>query len=353
MPDWNDTELDLSFSVEMTDPFDHASTLGVLEATGGSVTWDADSDTLVSAKLDVPDWSAWVRDSWLRIVVTEAGSGLRLVLGTFLVFDEDPSFGLMGLEASPSLCSALKGLQTSHMHAPLVIGEGASVTRAMQVVCDGAMRPLELASDLGDWRMATTRFLDAGTERLANLRDLAAMAGGQVDVSDAGVARVVSLVSPHTASPEFLVDCGAPDTMVAEGSVRPTGSTRSSAGRSIVTFNGGGGEEGDSYTISSWADVGPANQASPQRRGYVVDEVHALSDLQEATVWAAQSEALRLLPEDSDPQTGWEWSMRWRPMRHRTVMSFAPPGLPARKCEIRQCDLDLSTFMADVSVREV
>lgn len=351
MPDWNDTELDLRLSVEMVDPFDHASTIGELEATGGRVTWDADSDTLVSATLEVPDWSAWVRDSWLRIVVTEAGSGWRGVLGTFLVFDEAPSFGLGGLEAKPSLCSALKGLQTSHMHAPLVIGEGASVSEAMRVVCDGAMRPLVLASDLGDWRMATTRFLDAGTERLANLRDLAAMAGGEVDVTDDGVAQVVALVAPASASPEFLVDCSAPDTMVAEGSVRPTGSSRSSAGRSIVTFNGGDGEE--SYTVSSWADVGPSNPASPQRRGYVVDEVHALQDMQEATVWAAQAEALRLLPEDSDPQAGWEWSMRWRPMRHRTVVSFAPPGMGARKCQIRQCELDLSTFMADVSAREV
>ena len=349
--DWKSCELLHQFSVEMVDPLDRDMVLGVLPIkTTGSVTWDDDSDTRVSASIDVPDWSQWIENSWLRVVHEIDGTDYRSVLGTFLVWDEGARWAINRQEASPQLVSCLKALEVDRLTGPLFVGIGATAKAALMSVFDATGHRYAFAPDCKDYRMSAVRAYDAGETRLSVAQELALLAGDELVAGDDGRVVVRAYTEPALRSPSFTLDAEA-GGLVHAASVSRSSDSRQRPSRSIVTW--AGDEEAGVGAVSGFWDLGGGHPASAARRGYTVAEVHELGDMPGPRTSAqAQAIARSYLPDDSAPVTEWQVETVIVPVRGGDVVSFRPPGSEFRNCRAKNVRLKFAGAMT-MALQEV
>ena len=353
-PDWHDTELDHEFHVYMIDPLDHSAVMGELEvySDSGSVTWSDGDGVGVTASLEVPDWSKWKDGTWLRIVHRVPSYKYTRTLGTFIVWDDGASGGLEVLEGSPELCGAIRGLEYDYLPIHIAVGEGASMRTVISRVMDATPVPYRFAAGFKDYRFTEPHIFDAGVTRIDTLRDLCNIGGNEVFTGEEGSIVFRNYVYPGDVTPLTVIDCTAANTTVFESSVQRTSLSRQIAGRSIALWSGRDDE--GAATIGGYADVSSRHIASPQRRGYIVSEVHELDDLSEPKTYEhAQALARQWLKEDSTNTVEWTFTSTWLPLVNGDVVTFRPPGMGFRKCVVETVNADLGAWTVDVTLKEV
>ena len=351
--DWFSPELDHRFTVKMVDPIDHDSELGILDVyASGSVRYDSSTDTVASAVINAVDWTQWIENTWLRIEHTITGTSFKETIGTFLVWDEGISYTLDSKEASPQLYSSLMALSYDYLYNHILVGKGASLKEAMQRVCSSAARRYDFASDVEDYRFVSPMLFDAGDSRLDTLISMGRIGNIDVRPSEKGYISFVRHVPAVSKTPVIAIDCNSPRTVVREGSVRPISDKRQVPNRSVAVFKG----DGESDTVTAYADLDSSDPMSPHLRGYVVAEIHELDSDEEwgTTSLHAQTRAREFLVTDSKTTEGYAFDCAYLPIRNDDVISFCPPGESKyQNLKVVSVELDLGNWSMSVEAHFV
>lgn len=355
-PNWHSSELDHEFHVYMVDPVDHDSVLGELEvyADSGSVTWsEGDGDGVgLTASLEVPDWTKWIDGTWLRITHEIPSYRYSRILGTFIVWDEGASGGLDTYTGSPELVGVFRGLEYDLMPNILVVGEGASMKTAISRVLDASPISYQFSGSFKDYRFTEPHIFDAGESRLNVLRDLCDLGGNTIYPGDKGFVLITPKPTPYNTSPSFTIDCDSADSIVYEGTVHPESDSRQVAGRSIAIWNGR--EDEGAASLSGYADVSANHFASPQKRGFIVSEVHEVDDLPyPRTQIHLQTLARKWLKDDSTATVSWNLETSWLPLVAGEIVTFRPPGGSFRKCKVDTISANLGSWTSSLTLKEV
>ena len=355
-PNWHVNELDHEFHVYMVDPLDHSSVLGELEAyaDSGSITWsNGNGDGVeLTASLEIPDWTKWIDGTWLRVVHRIPSYSYSRILGTFMVWDEGASGGLSTFSGSPELVGVFRGIEYDYMPYILAVGEGASLKTVIARVMDATPVPYRFAGNFKDYRFTEPYVLDAGESRLEVMRQLCSLSGNLLKSGDEGYVLIEPKPDLVNKAPVYIIDCDSPDSIVFEGSVSQNSDKRQIAGRSIAIWNGR--EDEGAASLSGYSDVNVRHFASPQRRGYVVSEVHDLEDLPEPkTSEHVEALARRWLKEDSTATISWSIETMWLPLENGDVVSFRPSGGTFRNCVVETIEANLSSWTTSLTLKEV
>lgn len=352
-PDWSLTELNHRLRVEMVDPLRRSDVLGTLDVSenGASVTKDITTSTLSQASIECRDWSEWVENSWIRIVHEIPEYDYREILGTYFVYSEGRSWEYGSMAASPTLYSSLKALSLDKIPQPIFIGEGALVSRVFATILDPFVEHT-ISPSCGDYHYTSTYVLDAGDTKLDALQNTLSHVNWEYRLNGDASLTFIPFI-PFAARPiSYTIDSAATESVIYENTLKPEGTERTSPGRSIVVWKG---ENNDDEPVSAYADVGPDNPASPQRRGYVVSELHELSDMNgNRTPSNALRYAQQFLQKDSVVSRKWSMDTLWLPIEVGDCISFRPPEEDGFIRTIAQSiEYDLSKWKLKVNLVEV
>lgn len=352
-PNWESTELGHRLRVEMTDAMRHEDTLGRLDvdADSGSITMDTTTNTIAQASIVCPDWNQWIENSWIRIVHEIPEYDYRQVMGTFFVYSEGRSFKYGSTAASPSLYSSLKALSMDKVPSPIFVAEGAPISKVFGALLDPFAK-YRISPECGEYYYTSTYVIDAGTSKMEAMRSLCANVNWEYRLEGDGTIVFVPF-QPYASRPiAYTIDARASRSVVHENTLKPEGSDRMTPGRSIVVWKG---DNTDDEPVSAYADVTPDNMASPQRRGYIVAELHELSDLngdrtsQNALIYARQ-----FLEKDSRVLRKWSMDTLWLPIEIGDCVMFRPEDEDGFTRTIAQnIEYDLSKWKLKITLAEV
>jgi len=353
-PNWDSTELHHVLRVEMTDPVYRESTFGALDVVSDSadITMDITTDTIAQASVDVVDWNQWIDNSWIRFVHEIPESQYRRVLGTFFVFNEGRSFNYNSLGASPTLYSSLKTLTLDSLPKAIFIGEGAPVTRVIASILDPAFVRYIFDGSCGEYYYTSTYVIDAGTTRMDALKSVLKDVGWEYTLNGDGSITFKRFEAYSTRSWTYTLDAQAKKSVIEENTLKPEDTNRSVPGRSIVIWKG---DDSEDEPVTAYADVDPSNPASPQRRGYIVSEVHELSDLSgERTTENALVYARNFLEKDATPYKRWSMKTLWLPISAGDVIMFrSPESSNFVRSLVENVKYDFSKWKLELTIKEV
>lgn len=352
-PDWSSTELEHRLRVEMVDPLNHSDVLGLLDISesGASITTDLSTSTLSQASIECRDWSEWIENSWIRIVHEIPAYDFREMLGTYFVYDEGRSFEYGSMAASPTLYSSLKALSLDRIAQPVFIGEGARISAVLSAILDPFIEHT-IAPSCGDYHYTSTYVLDAGDTKLDALQNTLAHVNWEYKLNGDGSIRFIPFIPYAARAIAYTIDSDASDSVILENTLRPEGTSRTSPGRSIVVWKG---DNRDDEPVTAYADVGPDNPASPQRRGYSVSELHELSDMNGNRTFAnAMEYAEQFLQRDAVISRKWTMDTLWLPLSIGDCISFRPPEEAAFiRAIVQSIRYNLSSWTLTLTVIEV
>lgn len=322
-PNWESAELDHRLRVEMTDAMRHEDTFGRLDASEsfGNITMDMTTNTIAQASINCPDWDQWIENSWIRIVHEIPSYDYRNVLGTFFVYSEGRSFEYGSTAASPSLYSSLKALSMDKVPSPIFVAEGAPISKVFGALLDPFAK-YRISPECGEYYYTSTYVIDAGASKLDALRSLCANVNWEYRLEGDGTIVFIPY-KPYESRPiSYTIDARSENSVIHENTLKPEGSERMTPGRSIVVWKGDGT---DDEPVSAFADVTSDNVASPQRRGYIVAELHELSDLNgDRTAQNALIYARQFLDKDSRVLRKWSMDTLWLPIEIGDCVMFRP-----------------------------
>ena len=347
--DWTDRELIHGLEVQMLDPVSRDA-IGTLDPSyqGSTVTEGLSDSTYSSATLTFPDWSLWIENSWLRIVHTVPARDFSETLFTGFVYDEGAELYHGILRATPNLRSSIAAFEKHSLEGPFYAGEGSSAKQALESVLDHIGQPWRIAAGFTDYRFSDTRCWDPGTYWLSLAEDLLELCGGTVMADPDGTVVCKRDVDPASMSPSFSLNSDDEHTLVLDCKIKRSGNSRTVPGRTIVWFRDG--EE----QVSGYAEVSSSNQASPSRRGYTVDDVVQLDDMDEPRTSArAAAIAKERVEKLSAVVRAWDVKTMWFQVHAGDVGEFAPPGMESRKVRVADARKDLRSWTMDLTLEEV
>ena len=353
-PNWSSTELDHEFHVVMVDALDHETVYGEIEAysDSGTITHALGNGATIGASLEFPDWSQWRKNSWLRVIHEIPSCGYRRILGTFIVWNEGVGQGLSTDIASPELTSCLRGLEKDLTFSLLTVATQASLKEVVARLMRDTPMTYTFSKGMKDYRFSAPYVFDIGQSRLDLLRALCLLSGNEVYAGETGDIIIKPKESLIEQTAKYVIDEDNVRTYVIEGSVKRINTEREVAGRSIAVWRGES-DDGQDY-ISAYSDVSSRHSASPQARGYVISTIHELEDLPGTHTYAeVANEAKRWLAEDSTSEYGWSLQTTWLPLSLGDVVEFRPRGGWFRKCQITAMTQNLSTWLLDLTLKEV
>lgn len=352
-PDWTSTELKHRLSVEMVDALNHSDMLGAMNVSesNASVTKDITMNTISQASITCLDWSEWIENSWIRIVHEIPEYNYRNVLGTYFVYSEGRSWEYGSMAASPTLYSSLKALSLDKIASPIFIGEGAAVSTVFATILDPFIDHT-IAPACGDYHYTSTYVLDAGDTKLDALQSTLSHVNWEYRLNGDGSLHFVPFVPYAARSIVYTIDANSTDSVIYENTLKPEGTNRTSPGRSIVVWKG---EDNSDEPVTAYADVGSDNPASPQRRGYIVSELHELSDMNgDRTARNAMEYARQFLQKDSVVSRKWTMTTLWIPIDVGDCISFRPPDETSFiRTIVQNIEYDLSKWNMKITIIEV
>lgn len=352
-PNWESAELGHRLRVEMTDAMRHEDTLGRLDVSEafGSITMDATTNTIAQASINCPDWNQWIENSWIRIVHEIPEYDYRKVMGTFFVYSEGRSFEYGSTAASPSLYSSLKALSMDKVPNPIFVAEGAPISKVFGALLNPFAK-YRISPECGEYYYTSTHVIDAGSSKIDAILSLCANVNWEYRLDGDGTIVFIPF-KPYASRPiAYTIDTRSTRSVVHENTVKPEGSNRMTPGRSIVVWRGDGT---DDEPVSAFADVTPDNVAAPQRRGYVVAELHELSDLNgDRTARNAAIYARKFLDKDSRVLRKWSMDTLWLPIEVGDCVQFrAEDEDEFKRTIVQYIEYDFSKWKLKLTLAEV
>lgn len=351
-PDWSSTELRHRLSVEMVDALRHSDMLGSLDVNENNalVTNDITVNTISQASITCYDWSQWIENSWIRVVDEIPEYNYRNVLGTYFVYSEGRSWEYGSTAASPALYSSLKALSLDKIANPIFIGEGAPISRVFAAILDPFV-DYSFAASCGEYYYTSPYVIDAGITKLDALKNTLSHVNWEYRLNGDSSLTFMPFVPYEARAITYTIDANAGDSFIYENTLKPEGTNRISPGRSIVVWKG---DNSDDEPVTAYADVPSSNPASPLRRGYIVSELHEVSDMNgDRTAENALIYARQFLERDAIVSRKWSMETLWFPMEVGDCVNFRPPDEKNYvRTIVQSVDYDLSKWKLKLTLVE-
>lgn len=355
MTDWHDLTRRGVVTVTMVNPTDLDATMGELEGvdlSGSSLSYGYYADTRVTGKLRVVG-DGWVRGSWLRIGYRIPEWDYQTELGTFIVTNDTASRERGAWTYELDLQSALYGLSTNLLVRPWAIARNAMALKAIRQCVTGGGGTI-VTDGARDYRLKGAKVVETGTSRLSAVYALCDMANDRLDVDGHGRVVVAPYVVPASRAPSLTIDLADRRGVAQDGITRTTDWLQMPTVAAVqYTYDAGGKQR----EINASATVASTAHQSYANRGYVVTDLHQLSEMAPATAQRAQQLAKQFLANDATEHVEWEVTTTYLPIKAGDVVELVVhDGLEdyqgARKCLVKTCELELGTMAMKLTLKE-
>ena len=355
--DWSDLRRTDVLAVTMVSPTNLDAPLGELvglDPTGCSVTAGYYTDTRTSGRLAFVG-DGWVRGSILRLWHRIPEWGYEREVGTYMAVDDPATRDRGSWRTELELHSMLKALSTD-VAKPKTLGVGASALAASQQILETSSRPY-VVSKANDTKLKDALVLESGTDQLSRLYSLAKACDNRLDVDAHGRVTIDPYQAPYAKSPVLEISLSDPRGVAQEGITR-TSNLLSMPNRAYVSYRytDSSGGKSEQREIVEFADA--TGSRSPASVGWVISDVHSLSEMEPQTAARAQELARQYLEDDQHEHVEWELTTAFLPVWEGDVVDLVVDDGPEwyrgrRRCLVKSLDMELAHFTMRLTLKEV
>lgn len=335
-----------------------------VDLSGSSITAGYYTDTRVSAKLKIvgndsirTTTDKWIRSSFIRIVHEVEGENYSNELGTFLVTNDGATREGATWVYELELQSMLYAISTDLFVEPWVRARGSSAMDCARRILQVTGRPY-IERGAYDSRLKSTLVLESGKSYLQHLYTCMTAANNRVDVDGHGRVTLSPYVSPDAKSPLFTIGMDETRGMIEEGSLKRTTDYLKMVDTVAVSYkyNDDSGGESVEREINAYVKVPDSSPISHAKRGYSSTEFHSLNEMNPPTAARARELAKQYLANNRE-SVEWQLNCAYMPIWEGDVIVLnVPDGVDvyagARKCLVKNVDIDLSTMQMSLTLRE-
>lgn len=288
---WRDGAREDVIRVVMVDPWNLDTVRGELpslELSGCSITEGYYTDNRVSGKVLALDEGAYIKDSWLRIILECPGYGYSEELATLIPSQLSHERAQGGETVDYTLQSVLWGISKDTLPSHFTIGKGATTSQVFKRICSTVKKQCLWLPGANEHRYDESVVYEVGDSFLSSLYDIADTSRNRLSVDGHGRITMGKYVEPSRREPDWELDADDSRTMVLSDAITWDESQEDVANRSIVIYKNNDKEI-----------VGSANSKS-NTRGFTIAETHTENDMTPATLARANELAKQYLGEDSE-----------------------------------------------------
>ena len=359
--DWLDHRHSHRLVTTMVSQTNLDSPIGTLEGvvpSQSSVTASYYTDTRTSASLAYVG-DGWVRGSLIRLTYEIPEWNYKRVLGTYHA-TQDPAERHNGQWHTTLELHSMLHAMSRDVPKPMTLGKGASALAATKQILTAAKRPY-LAPKAKDAKLKEPLVLESGTDQLKRLYALSKACDNRLDVDPHGRILVNPYQAPYAKAPVLSIDLGDPRGVALDGISRssnwlemPNRAYVSYKYSAEVTKNGK--KTTEQREIVEYVDA--TGSRSPSAVGWVITDVHSLSEMSPQTAARAQQLAREYLQNDSYEHVEWELDTTYLPIWEGDVVELVVRDGPEqyrgkRKCLVKNLELELQHFTMRLTLKEV
>lgn len=365
--DWRDQVRRDRLRFYMVEPNNLERVLGELDGvdlSGSSITAGYYTDTRVSAKLKIvgddsirTTTDKWIRSSFIRIVHEVEGENYSNELGTFLVTNDGATREGATWAYELELQSMLYAISTDLFVEPWVRARGSSAMDCARRILQVTGRPY-IERGAYDSRLKSALVLESGKSYLQHLYTCMTAANNRVDVDGHGRVTLSPYVSPDAKSPLFTIGMDETRGMIEEGSLKRTTDYLKMVDTVAVSYKYNDDSSGESVEreINAYVKVPDSSPISHAKRGYSSTEFHSLNEMNPPTAARARELAKQYLANNRE-SVEWQLNCAYMPIWEGDVIVLnVPDGVDvyagARKCLVKNVDIDLATMQMSLTLRE-
>lgn len=359
--DWLDHRHSHRLVAAMVSQTNLDSPMGTLEGvipSRSSVTASYYTDTRTSARLAYVG-DGWVRGSLVRLTYEIPEWNYKRELGTYHA-TKDPAQRDHGQWHTDLELHSMLHAMSRDVAGPMALAKGASALAAAKQILSAARRAY-LAPKARDAKLKEPLVLESGSDQLKRLYALAKACDNRLDVDSHGRVLVEPYQAPYAKAPKLAIDLGDPRGVALDGMSR-TSSWLEMPNRAYVSYRysaevtKGGRKTTEQREIVEYADATGAR--SPASVGWVITDVHSLSEMSPQTAARAQQLAKEHLRNGSYEHAEWELSTTYLPLWEGDVVELVVRDGPEqyrgrRKCLVKSLDLELRHFTMRLTLKEV
>lgn len=323
-----------------------------------SITASYYTDSRTSASLAYVG-DGWKRGSLIRLTYEIPEWNYKRELGTYHA-TQDPAQRQNGQwHTTLELHSMLHALSRD-VAKPMTLAKGASALAATKQILSAAKRAY-VAPKAKDAKLKEPLVLESGTDQLKRLFALSKACDNRLDVDSHGRILVDPYQAPYAKTPVLSIDLGDPRGVALDGISRNS-NWLEMPNRAYVSYkysaevNKGGKKKTEQREIVEYADA--TGSRSPSAVGWVITDVHSLSEMSPQTAARAQQLAKEYLQNDSYEHVEWELNTTYLPIWEGDVVELVVRDGPERyrgkrKCLVKNLELELQHFTMRLTLKEV
>lgn len=352
-PDWTRGDLDHRMRAVMVDPRNLTTVRGELAGlvptgrhTIGYYT-DLRTTSTVETHVPVGEGDGWDGSSAIRlvhVVSDHTGDLWDEVLGTYLVTGLDVTEDAGGTRRSYTLKGMLRALEANALTRGWTVNKGMGAVDAMTRLLSNVGRAHRVMGGARNARLSSAVSYDAGKSCLSALFDMCDRSRNRLGVDPDGYVTIRPYVAPSTVAPSLRVDAGDPRGVY----VGPFGTSDAVLGmpsRAVVI-----GTKGQGAKVYGVAVAPTGTRTHPAVRGYSLDEVKTVNDMNPFTAARADAVARQTLSQALSGGSECSHGLRYVPLRDGFVEALTAPDGTTARWLVKSADLDLGAWTWDVSL---
>lgn len=287
----------------------------------GHITWGYDSDTRVSATINILD-PDFPYGSWIRLVVE--APDYREELGTFAISHiQREEVGENSLLVSYDLQSVLWALSEDRGGYHYCIGAGVKTKEAAaRIVSDVCGRKYKFLPGMKETSSGSAIVYEVGDTFLSMLFDICDRSNNRLDCDGHGRITFAPYISPKNREPDVEIDERDSRSIVINSGLTEDDSTGEAYNRTVVYYKGR--PEGSSSDVEVIASSMPerSEPISNAYTGVTRTKVHSISDMSPVTQARANQLTSTYASDDRDRNILRDRTIMWIPITGGTVVKW-------------------------------
>ena len=345
--DWKDPRREDTFHFLLVDPHNLDIVRGeipdvILEDT--SITHGYDTDTRSSGKITI--LSSDIMNSWVRIVHEVRKWGYRSEMGTFIPVSPGGKKYSGAEKRTYDMQSTLWAIKGDLCPTHFAVGTGAYSNDAIARICDGCRRDYIISAGANNYRYTSTKVYEMGDSYFSELIDICDRAGNRYDVDGHGRIVVSKYVSPKYITASWDLNYDDPRSMIQSDGIDISSTDYDTPNRIIVIY------QNDNTEIYAYADAPSTYVFSAAQRGYIMADVHSVSDMSPATLLHAQALSHQYLEESMTGTTEYKMRTMYFPGKIGETVNLQFDG-KNHHCLLKSIDpINLKEMTMDITLQE-
>lgn len=302
--------------------------------TGGQLTWDYTTDTLVSGNLEVADTpmlhSKYIRVYYVSKIPVKTSTGVtlkkyRALLGTCYADTENGHLENKKYSGTINLQGTMIRYLDDKISKTITLKKDSSIVAFIEQIFkwyggDYAIQYIK------DRKVSSTRVWDFGTSPYDILCECASWLNGYITTDLQGKTCIRPVIAPGNRGIDYTIPMGE-ESVVLPG-VDITSTIGSSINRVAVKYvknekyKEGNQTKTRQIPIYGLASLAPTNAASKQKTGRFITHTETLNSLKPETAEQANATAKKLLSSNSGSVTEYKFTSYYLPIWCNSMVRF-------------------------------